>query len=97
VPKLCPQGAFLTVLALVTECGMSNLQILRIAWEFKSPSPHQGFYNSQDRAHPGAVISVVELVFRAVSIFVSLLDCFLGVDINDSGAAINVVSTFFYF
>jgi hypothetical protein len=38
VPKLCLGPAFLPVLAVVAERGMSNLQILREGWEFKSPS-----------------------------------------------------------
>jgi hypothetical protein len=41
VPKLCPRGAFLAFVAGLTELGISNLQIPRIAWGFKSPSPHQ--------------------------------------------------------
>jgi hypothetical protein len=37
VPKLCPDPAFLAFLAVVTECRISNLQILREGWGFKSP------------------------------------------------------------
>src|SRR5262245_6949058 len=40
VPKLCPHPAFLTVLDLLTEREMSNLQIPGMAWGIKSPSPH---------------------------------------------------------
>jgi len=39
-PNLCPSPAFLAVLPVVAERRMSNLQILREGWEFKSPSPH---------------------------------------------------------
>jgi hypothetical protein len=38
--QIVPRPAFLAVLAVVTECGMNNLQILREGWGFKSPSPH---------------------------------------------------------
>jgi len=40
VPKLCPAPAFLAVLAVVAGRGMSNLQIPRVGWGFKSPSTH---------------------------------------------------------
>jgi hypothetical protein len=46
VPKLCPDPAFLTFLAVVAECGMSNLQIPRVAWEFQSPSLHRPNFSS---------------------------------------------------
>ena len=41
VHELYKRGAFLAVLAFVAECRISKLQIIRIAWGFKSPSPHQ--------------------------------------------------------
>jgi hypothetical protein len=40
VPELCPNPAFLAVLAFVAECGISNLHITLMACGFKSPSPH---------------------------------------------------------
>lgn len=43
VPKLCPDPAFLTVLACVIERRVSNLQNPRRGWGSKPPSPHHRF------------------------------------------------------
>ena len=88
---------FLELLVFSAVRVLYNLPIFSGLTENKSPLRTRDSTTVRTRAHPGAVISVVELVFRAVSILVSILDCFFGVDINDSVAAINVVSTFFYF
>jgi len=41
VPKLCPGPAFLPFLAHLSDHKINNLQIPRMGWESKSPSPHQ--------------------------------------------------------
>jgi len=54
VPKLCPDPACLTFLAVVAECEMSNLQIPRVGWGFRSPS----FFEVENKASSGQFVGL---------------------------------------
>jgi len=69
VPKLCPAPAFLAVFAVVAECRMSKLQILRMAWGFKSPSPHQILVELMSASQNGVQLQTKTIAFLLASVW----------------------------